>query len=1069
MERWEKAKQLYQEALGKDPAERAAFVEQGCGGEEELLREVQSLLAYEEAAQHFMEQPAVVAAATSLNADSASGSFVGRTLNQYEIVSLLGAGGMGEVYLALDRRLDRHIALKILPADATQEPDRMDRFIREARAASAINHPNVATIYDIGESEGVHFIAMEYVQGRTLAETIHQHADTAVIVDVAVQVADALEAAHDKGIVHRDIKPANLMLTPRGQVKVLDFGIAKRAGSDSAVQGDATTGITMPGLVVGSVHYMSPEQVLGRAIDHRSDIFSLGVVLYKMATGQLPFEGRTPTETMDRILHADPQPAADFNPRIPPGLERIIRRCLEKEVAGRYPSARDLMTDLHRVSRGEFPSGLAVAERRHNLPVQLTTFIGRNQEITDIQRLLSTTRLLTLTGAGGCGKTRLALQAAADVLDQYQDGVWLVDLAPLSEPNLVVQSAASVLKLQEGPNRTLQQVLSEFVRHRHLLLVLDNCEHLIAACAQLAETLLQVSTNLRILATSREALAVPGETLWRVPSLSLPAPGQTLAAGELLHYEAIRLFEERASAVAPAFKIVPGNVASVAEICHRLDGIPLAIELAAARLKVLSIEQINARLKDRFRLLTGGSRTAMARQRTLEATVDWSYELLTETERQLMCRLSVFAGGWTIEAAEDVCSGNGIEKEETLDLLSHLVDKSLVNVDERSECKPDRAHPSIDEDTAGNRRYRFLETVRQYARERLLRSGDAEWMRDRHYAFFFELAQRAEPELTRADQVAWLNRLEAEHDNLRCALDWSLATPENGDKALKLASALWWFWTKRGWFGEGQQWLERALAGTAQYSQSLRAWALVGLSHMTFFNRDYTRTEIVTEQSLTLAGEAEHTRAAAFSLYMQALVAANRGDFERTAILVAKLEAAVIPTGDLWFQSLSVGMRALMALQDGDYQRAGELFEQCLLMYRQTGDKWVISIVLHDLAGLRILRKEYAEAKAAISEAILLCQDLADRRGTAWCLGLVAAAEAAQARFERAGRLWGAAEALLEGVGSTMPDVFFQLFHDQYLKITRGSLDESTFQAAWSEGRIMTLTQAVRYGLQMCE
>src|SRR5262249_42839046 len=239
-------------------------------------------------------------------------------------------------------------------------------------------------------------------------------------------------------------------------------------------------------------------------------------------------------------------------------------------------------------------------------------------------------------------------------------GVWLVDLAPLSESNLVLQSTGSVLKLQEGPNRTLQQVLCDFVRHRHLLLVLDNCEHLIASCAQVADTLLQASTNLRILATSREALGVPGETVWRVPSLSIPEPGQTLSTEQSLRYEAIDLFEERARAVAPSFKVTPGNIAAVSEICQRLDGIPLAIELAAARLKMLSVEQINDRLKDRFRLLTGGSRTAMARQRTLEATVDWSYELLTETERQLMCRLSVFAGGWTLDAAEDACSGNGI-------------------------------------------------------------------------------------------------------------------------------------------------------------------------------------------------------------------------------------------------------------------------------------------------------------------------------------------------------------------------------------------------------------------------
>jgi predicted ATPase len=488
----------------------------------------------------------------------------------------------------------------------------------------------------------------------------------------------------------------------------------------------------MPGLVMGSIHYMSPEQVLGRAIDHRSDIFSLGVVLYEMTSGRLPFEGPTPTETMDRILHADPQPFAEFNSVIPPGLERIIRRSLEKEVAARYPSARELITDLNRVARGEFPVGAGATEIRHNLPVQLTTFIGRDREIEDIQQLLSTTRLLTLTGAGGCGKTRLALEVAAQLRTEYRDGVWLVDLAPLSDANLVTQTAASVLRLQEGPNRSLIEMLTDFVRHRHLLFVLDNCEHVIGSCAQLSEMLLQAGADVRILATSREALGVPGEAVWRVPSLSLPAAGQSLAVEDLLSFEAVRLFSERARSVAPEFRLNDNNAATVVEICGRLDGIPLAIELAAARLKVLSLDQINSRLKDRFRQLTGGSRTAMARQRTLEATVDWSYELLTDAERRLMCRLSVFAGGWTLEAAEEVCSGDGIERGETLDLLAHLVDKSLVNVDKDAE---------------GTRRYRFLETVRQYARERLLRFGDAERPRDVHFGFFLNFARRIEPEL----------------------------------------------------------------------------------------------------------------------------------------------------------------------------------------------------------------------------------------------------------------------------------------------------------------------------------
>ena len=336
--------------------------------------------------------------------------------------------------------------------------------------------------------------------------------------------------------------------------------------------------------------------------------------------------------------------------------------------------------------------------RRHNLPVQLTNFIGRDREIAELLRLVASTRLLTLTGAGGCGKTRLALELAAHALNRFPDGLWVVELAALSDASLVTQTVASVLDVREGPNRTIYEALSGYVRDRQILLVLDNCEHLIAACAQLAEALLRAAPRLSILATSREGLGITGETIWRVPSLSLPDPPHAASAETLRQYDAVRLFLERSAAVDPEFSVTRANAAMVAQVCHRIDGIPLAIELAAARLKVLSIEQINARLNDRFRLLTGGSRTAVARQRTLEATVDWSYDLLSDSERRLLRRLSVFAGGWTIEAAEDVSSGEGIGRNEVLDLLSRLVDKSLVNVDN---------------DIDGSRRYRFLETVRQ--------------------------------------------------------------------------------------------------------------------------------------------------------------------------------------------------------------------------------------------------------------------------------------------------------------------------------------------------------------------
>src|SRR5262245_4038734 len=453
MERWATVKRLHQAALDREPGQRAAFLEGACAGDHALRREVESLLSYESDAEPFMEAPAVDVAAKSVSRDF-NMPVVGRTLGHYRVESLLGAGGMGRVYLAFDPRLDRVVALKILPPDLIGDVDRLQRFTREAKAASALNHPNVATIHDIGESAGVRFIVMEYVEGHTLAEKIVGGSlAVAEILDIAVQVADALDAAHAKGITHRDIKPANLMLTPRRQVKVLDFGIAKTVRGEGApvTEEMATNAQTAVGFVIGSVPYMSPEQVSGHEVDHRSDLFSLGVTLYELTTRRHPFAGATATKTRDRILHAHPEPIAVLNDAIPSELERITLKCLEKDLERRYQSARELLADLRHLQQTDaaatrIPVG---GHRRHNLPAQLTSFVGRRREIQEVRRLLAGSRLLTLTGAGGCGKTRLALQVASEVLDQFRDGVWVVDLAPLSDPDVVTHSVASVCRVKQ--------------------------------------------------------------------------------------------------------------------------------------------------------------------------------------------------------------------------------------------------------------------------------------------------------------------------------------------------------------------------------------------------------------------------------------------------------------------------------------------------------------------------------------------------------------------------------------------------------------------------------------------
>src|SRR5215213_9085784 len=553
-------------------------------------------------------------------------------------------------------------------------------------------------------------------------------------------------------------------------------------------------------------------------------------------------------ETLSRALGTEPTASS---------------RALGEEIAaGRFPPTE-------RQSLSSPPEGPPDAAK-HNLPATRSSFVGRETELRDVKRNLAMTRILTLTGAGGCGKTRLALEVARQLVGAYADGVWLVELAPLSEGALVAQSVAAALGVQEQLDRSLTDALVDNLRAKRVLLVLDNCEHLVDAVASFADTLLNSCPHLRVLATSRESLNVEGELNWLVPSLSVPSLGQSPRVGELAGYESVRLFMERARLRNPAFSLTSENAHAVARICERLDGIPLAIELAAARVG-LSVEQIATRLDDSLKLLTAGSRTASPRQRTLRGTLDWSYELLSEREQLLFARLSVFAGGWALEAVELVGVGDGIEEGDVLDLLLRLVDKSLVVAEATGE---------------GGVRYRLLEPVRQYALQKQEASGEAEEVRHRHAEFFLALAEDAEPRLRGAEDVEWLERLEREHDNLRVALSWALERG-NAELDLRLAGALWTFWQAHGHEGERRKWLEEALAEDDRASVAARAKALEGVCWMAIDWRDLDRAEAVAQAGLKLDDEVEiGNKLAASFRTMLGYTVALRGDNERAKELL---------------------------------------------------------------------------------------------------------------------------------------------------------------------------------------
>jgi predicted ATPase len=642
------------------------------------------------------------------------------------------------------------------------------------------------------------------------------------------------------------------------------------------------------------------------------------------------------------------------------------------------------------------------------------------------------------------------MRLAAGLVDRFSDGVWLVDLGPLSAPDLVAQTIATALGIREGPRRSTRDALLENLRHRELLLVLDNCEHLIAVCADLVEALLRGAPALRILATSREALGVSGETVCRVPSLSLPEPLASVLVDALVDAEATRLFIVRATATDRAFRATPENAGTIACICRRLDGMPLAIELAAARVVMLSLEQIDTRLQDRFRLLTGGTRTAVARQRTLEATVDWSYQLLSDGERQLLSRLSVFPAGWTLDAAEKVCGGDGITANDILDLLSKLVSKSLVG---------------LESDVAGEHRYRFLETVRQYARDRLVQAGAADRLRERHFEFFFNEFRGALPILRHHGQLPCLRRLRIEQENVRAALEWALTSASLAEQGVELAGALFWFWTKRGLFEEGKSWLERALAVAARAPAPLRARALIGLAHMHHFQGRHVEERACAAEALSLGREEGDMWVVAFALFLEGLTAFELGDHEQAAARSLEARDAANVSGEEIHHGGPLMILGNIAVSKGDHDRAQQLYDESIEVHRRAGETWGLGILLSVAAGLRIVRQDFDEARAQASEAMSLCEALEDPRGIAWSLDVCAGLLAAGGHADGAARLWGASDGLLHSVGgSLVPTIAW--IRDRYLEPVRASLGHESFDTARTEGRAMPPAHAIALARQ---
>src|SRR5580698_9993597 len=1012
----------------------------------------------------------------------------GMRFGSYEILERLGAGGMGEVYRAKDTRLEREVAIKTLSPEWCSQPEALARFEQEARSACALNHPNIVTIYELGHVNGTRYISMELVTGETVRELLTSGPiPFRKAVAIATQIADALAKAHAIGIVHRDLKPENLMVSGNSTAKILDFGLAKLLGVKPASDSDASTSITEQGTVLGTVGYMSPEQATGGELDFRSDQFSFGSVLYEMVTGFPAFRKKTHAETIAAILRDEPEHLRSRTQQAPAPFVWIVERCLAKDPKERYGSTQDLARDLAAV-RDRFAEASAGSSqpRPNNLPLQRTTFVGREREAVALRQMLSRedVQLVTLTGPGGIGKTRLALQVATDIAAEFPGGVCFVPLSVVADPGLIPSTIGQALGLHETGNQSPQESLKEHVSGlgQPMLLLLDNFEHLVSAAPVIAQ-LLTAGRKLKVAVTSQAPLHVYGEHEFPVPPLALPDLKSIPPLEVLSRLPAIALFVERAQAIRREFTLTRENAPAVAALCARLDGPPLAIELAAARIKLLSPSAMLTRLESRLNLLTGGARDLPARQQTLRNTVDWSYGLLNVAEQTLLRRLSVFVGGGTLEGVEAVCDTKGDLGVDLLDGMSSLVDKSLAQQVEQ-----------VDKET----RFIMLSTIREYALERLAESNDETATRRAHAAYYLVLAEEGAEEI--AAQPDWLDRFEFEHENFRLAIDCLVKTGD-AEWGFRMGAALFRFWETREHLAEGRNAIARLLVLEGAASrQKLRARLLFAGAVLAAAQGDYNSARPLFEESLETCVRLNDKRGVAVALNALAVNSRDRGEFTAASLLFEQCVAIWKELGDPANIARTLSNLASVMKLQGEYKRASSLYDECLTMFRQIGDgagvawtlnylgdvarektdlvvarsyceqsllefrqlrdSWGIASALSDLASLSCDQGNNAEARRLYGESIKVFEELGHKRGIARALECLAVSAAAQSNAEQSLHWAGAAAALRQQLGvPLMPAEQRRL--DKALEFARRTLGNAAGLAAWMEGWAMPVEQAI--------
>jgi len=916
------------------------------------------------------------------------------------------------VYRARDTRLGRDVAIKVVSEALGADEAFVERFEREARLAASLNHPNVVTLHDIGFHDGKPYFITELLLGNSLRERLAgEPVPVSIALGWAAQMAQGLAAAHEHGIIHRDLKPENVFVTQDGHIKLLDFGIAKLV---EAVQAPLPHGLmddtvspsgrrTGTGMVLGTPGYMSPEQVRGDVVDARTDIFSFGAVLYEMLAWRPAFAVGHMVERAYAILHAEPEP---LPPAVPAPVAEVVHRCLEKEPSRRLQSARELSQSLESArteSSGLLRSAGRTRPPNSALPRSFTALVGREQEVRALTTALASSPLVTITGPGGTGKTRVAIAVAEAVPPELARRVAFVDLAAIGEAGLLPRAAATALQLRDLPGgASVTDAIVNALRDESVLVLLDNCEHLVEASAAFAAAMVAGCEGVRVLATSQLPLRVKGESVFRLEPLTSP-PDLTAPSAETLatwpaRYPALELLVQRLTAVDPGFELTPSLAPAAAEICRRLDGLPLALELVAPRTQVLSLREIADQLRHRFQLLSKGDRSLPSRQQGLTAVLEWSYGLLSRVEQRAVERLSVFAGTFAHPAFVAVCAPLSEDRLTLVDLLQGLVEKSFV-IAQRAE--------------EGGRRFRLLETVRQYALLRLTGSGEEEDTLARLLEWAIELAEGE----GRHSQ-GWYRRVTVEYDNVRVAFEFSQRNAKSGADGLRLTAGLWLYWM-RGDFSEFSTWLERSLAAAPHAATATRAEGLVALAHFRA-HAQVPGVRAAAEVGLQLALELGHERLAALARVGLTWAEIHDRRLDAATALAEQALHSARGSGSPWVLAYTLHARSVCALLSGDQPLALSSIREAFGLADES-----MPALLRVYLQLNLGLYEYANRESGAARRTWRCVlddslSFLNRRTTAGVLEGAAYLAADRSSWSEAARLLGAAARIREITGAPL-------------------------------------------------